>query len=58
MPDVDLGVTVPQFVTIWALGWGACYALMYLPLKERVEKLETKQAELFAKFQDRALKEK
>ena len=52
-----LGVSVPQFIAIWGMGWGACYALMYLPLKARVEALETKQADLFAAFQKIALKE-
>lgn len=51
----DLGVSLPQFLTIWGMGWGTCYALMYLPLKKRVETLEAKQAELFSLFQKKAI---
>ncbi|MGL5734938.1 MAG: hypothetical protein ACRCYS_08725 [Beijerinckiaceae bacterium] len=58
MPDIIAGVTLLQFVTIWGMGWGACYVLMYLPLKQRVENLETKQAELFKEFQAIALKDR
>ena len=59
MPDVDLGaLTIPVFGTIFAAGWGACYLWVAKPLKERVDKLEAKQAELFSKFQDMALKDR
>lgn len=56
--DIDLGISVPQFIAIWGMGWGACYALMYLPLKARVEALEKKQTDLFEKFQSMALKDR
>lgn len=44
LPDIDLGaLTIPVFATIWAAGWLSSQLIQVKPLKDRLEKLETKQ---------------
>lgn len=57
MPNVDFGaLTIPIFATIFGAGWGSCYLWIAKPLKDRLDKLETKHDELFKQFQSIALK--
>jgi hypothetical protein len=47
MPDMDLGaLTIPIFASIFGAGWGACYTVLVLPMKERVTKLESRMADI------------
>jgi len=45
MPDMG-DLTVPVFSAIFGAGWGACYTILVLPTKERVNKLETRIDEI------------
>jgi hypothetical protein len=43
MGDIDLtALNVPLFSAIFGMGWGACYTILVLPMKERVNKLEAR----------------
>lgn len=47
MPDLNLGaLTIPAFATIFGAGWLSCHRFIATPLKERLDKLETKQEQL------------
>lgn len=57
MPNVDLGaLTIPIFTAIFGAGWGSCYLWIAKPLKDRLDKLETKHEALFAQFHEIAMK--
>ena len=54
MVDIDLGaMTIPVFVSIFGMGWGACYSVLVSPMKERLTSLETRLAEIEAHKDDR-----
>lgn len=47
MPDFG-AMTIPAFVGVFSMGWGACYAQLYLPLKARLEKAESRMDKIEA----------
>jgi len=43
LSDIDLGaLTIPAFVAIFTLGWGACVRYLVKPLEKRIETLEAR----------------
>lgn len=47
MGALDLsGLTVPIFTAVFGMGWGACYANMVLPLRDRLTKAETRMTKI------------
>lgn len=47
MPDIDLGaLTIPVFATIFGAGWAACYTILVVPMKARVEKMDARLTEI------------
>jgi hypothetical protein len=50
MMDLVKGLSVPVFIGVFGMGWGACYLYIVSPLKDQIAKHEARIALLERKF--------